>query len=420
MGFSSQDDFVSEITANGKFWRSDWNKITGAGAYTAGRWYDMSLLSGTPIANIYGDIVINGNFLGSIANWTANGTNWVYGTNSANKTSGTSTTLSSDSVYIAVVAGRYYRTQYTIAGYTSGTCTISVGGTAGTARSANGTYVEVLTATNTNGIVFTASVSTAVFNISAVSVVEWGAASGTITPSAQIISETTSQGSLYHGGDVSTDTKHIINVGAVSAVATFVPGVWYLVDLLLCYPYIDANSNSAQTCTNNNSLSRYTDGKGVRMFIVANTTLGANAHNFSVTYTRATTGGTDTGRVLPVTVAGTVSAIAGHISHSGVAANNYGPFLPMASGDMGVKSVQTVQLSAAGGTASTYFTLVLCKPLVALPMTTASVMAERDLMNQLPSLPRVYDGAKLAWLFFAGGNVAATSNAYGYIETAWG
>ena len=36
MGFSSQDDLVNEVTTNGKFWRADWNKITGAAALTAG------------------------------------------------------------------------------------------------------------------------------------------------------------------------------------------------------------------------------------------------------------------------------------------------------------------------------------------------------------------------------------------------
>ena len=40
MGWSSLDDFISEVTVAGKFLRQDVNKITGAAAYTAGRWYD--------------------------------------------------------------------------------------------------------------------------------------------------------------------------------------------------------------------------------------------------------------------------------------------------------------------------------------------------------------------------------------------
>jgi len=38
MGFSSLDDFIASVTVDGKFNRYDWNKITGAAAYTAGRW----------------------------------------------------------------------------------------------------------------------------------------------------------------------------------------------------------------------------------------------------------------------------------------------------------------------------------------------------------------------------------------------
>lgn len=420
MGFSSQDDLVSEVTVQSKFNRIDWTKQTDAGwTATIGRWYDMNTMNGNPMNVEYGNIVVNGNFNGSIWNWTANGTNWVYGTNTAVKTSGTATTFSSDSVYIPVVAGRYYRVQYTLA-WTSGTCTVSVGGTAGTGRGANGTFVEVLTATNTNGIVFTAAASTNVFTISAVSVVEWGTSSGTLTSSAQIITNTNCQGFPWHGGDVSTDTKHLLNMGAVSAVATSVPGVLYLCDFLLVYPFLDAASSTAQTLYNNNTLPRYTDGKGVRAFAIAQTGLGANAHNITINYTRATTGGTDTGRVMPVTVAGTASAIKGHITHAGVAANNYGPFLPLAAGDLGVKSVQEWKLSAATATANTYHALVLCKPLAALPITTASVMSERDFLNQIPSLPKIEDGAALGFLFFAGAALAASSNIYGYIESAWG
>jgi hypothetical protein len=52
MGYSSLDDAVGEITS-GKTSRFDWNKITGATAYVAGRGYDMSILNGTPIANAF-------------------------------------------------------------------------------------------------------------------------------------------------------------------------------------------------------------------------------------------------------------------------------------------------------------------------------------------------------------------------------
>lgn len=290
MGFSSMDDFVNEVTNNGKFWRADWNKITGGAAYTAGRWYDLSSLNGTPVANAF----------------------------------------------------------------------------AGTALA------------------------------------------------AQVPTDASGFG-LWHGGNVTPDTKHLTNMGAYTAVATGVPSVLMLADMCLYYPGINMNVATLQTLNNSNALTRYTSGAGLRAGLVMNTSSGATAHNLSMSYTNQA--GTS-GKTLPVTVSCTASAITPHITHSGTAANNYGPFLPLASGDTGIRSVQSVQLSAAsgGGTAS----LCLYKPLAVLPLTTLGVAAERDLMNQLPSLPQVQDGACLTWLLFAGAAVAANTNFYGYNDFTYG
>ena len=293
MGFSSLDDLISEITA-GKFNRADFNKITGAVAYTAGRWYDASALGGTPVANAWA---------GTSLAWT-----------SCNETAG------------------------------------------------NGTQIF----------------------------------------------------GLPHGGAVSPDTKHGLNVSVVSAVATAVPGVLMLVDMQGYYPGINMNSSSAQNLTGTPSL-RYANGAGVRPYLVIVTSSGATAHNVAISYTNQA--GTS-GRALGATTSCTASAITPHITHAGTAANNYGPFLPLAGGDTGVQSVQSLTLSAASlaGTAA----LVLARPILSIPITTAGVAAERDLVNQLPSLPRIIDGACLTWLYFAGAATGASTNFYGAIEFANG
>lgn len=289
MAIQSQDQLISSFTS-GKVWRQDWNKITGGAAYTAGRWYDLSPLNGTPIANT----------------WTGTALN------------------------------------------------------------------------------------------------------------AQVPSETTGFG-IYHGGNVSTDIKNIINAGAVSAVATAVPGTLMLVDMCLYYPGISMNSAVAQTLVNTNTLTRYTTGEGLRAYLVITATSGATAHNVALSYTDQ---GNTAGNTLPVTVACTASAIVPHITHSGTAANNYGPFLPLASGDTGIRSVQTITMSAASGSGTA--ALVLCKPLLTLPITTLGVYAERDLLNQLPSLPKIQDGACLTWLYFPGAATAANTNIFGHIQSVWG
>jgi hypothetical protein len=293
MGFSSMDDIVSEIT-NGKFVRTDWQKITGAAAYAAGRWYDFSKLGGFPIANAHS---------GTALAWT-----------SCDETTG------------------------------------------------NGTQIFGLPM------------------------------SGAVTP----------------------DTKHVLNVSAVTAVATGVPSQLMLVDLQGYWPGISINSAVAQNLTGTPTL-RYTNGAGCRAFFVNTVTSGATAHNIAISYTNQA--GT-TGRTLPVTVAMTASAITPHIAHTGTAANNYGPFLPMASGDSGMQNVASVTFSAASGAGTG--ALCIAKIITILPLSTTGITAERDLLNQLPSLPQVKDGACLVWLYFSGAAVAANTTFYGAVEAGWG
>ena len=174
-------------------------------------------------------------------------------------------------------------------------------------------------------------------------------------------------------------------------------------------------SAALQTFLNANNLPRYTDGKGVRAFLAVTTATGGTAHNLLYAYTAP---GPVTGRANPITVACTASAIISHITHAGVAANNYGPFLPLQPGDTGIVKMETAQLSASSTAGEA--ALVLCKPLLYLPMTTAAVLSERDLLNQLPSLPQIVDGACLGWLIMAGAATGASTNIYGYMDAGWG
>lgn len=220
---------------------------------------------------------------------------------------------------------------------------------------------------------------------------------------------------IPHGGNVSALIKHLSTMAAWSTAATGVPSVLQLVDVQGYWPGINMNVSTVQTLLGT-PVHRYTDGAGCRLFLAARATTGATAHNIAMSYTNSAN---TAGRTLPVTVAATASAIVPHIVHSGTAANNYGPFLPMASGDLGVKSVQTVTLSAASGTASTAV-LVLAKPLATIPLSIASLMTEKDFWNQLPSAPQIKDGACLGFILGTGAAVAASTTFAGSLETVWG
>jgi hypothetical protein len=112
------------------------------------------------------------------------------------------------------------------------------------------------------------------------------------------------------------------------------------------------------------------------------------------------------------------SAIVQHISHTGTGANNFGPFLPLANGDTGIQNVASIQFSAAMGAG--VGALCLARPILSIPLVVAGVATERDTLNQLPSLPKIPDGACLAWMYYAGAATAANTNFYGSLEYVWG
>lgn len=95
--------------------------------------------------------VTNGTFTGDASGWTLTA-GWTYGSNAVAHTAGT-TTLTQSSMN--VIIGGVYTVTYTISGMSAGTVTVSIGGAAGTARSANGTYIQALTATTTGTLTFT-------------------------------------------------------------------------------------------------------------------------------------------------------------------------------------------------------------------------------------------------------------------------
>lgn len=378
-GFSSLDDLISEMTVNGKFRRADWNKLTHAvGTQAAGLWYALPHSTGNPPAMTLGAV----------------GTNLAFHNASDRST-----------------------------------------------------------------------------------------------------------GALPHGGDVTPDTKHILNASAFSAAATTMPAIFMLVDMIGWYPVTSTTTTGNQalinaktftataatpavltlaatwdmqegtpirltttttlpaglslattyfwhrtgagtgnvstslanldaatyvacsdTGTGTHTATLYlgerapSNGAGIQAFLTPSVALGAGTPNIQLTYTNAAgTAGKTTPTTLPISNA---TAPIGQIEYSGTAAGKFGPFVPLASADTGIRLVEQFSYSATHTSGTT--NVVLCRPLLTLPMTTIGVAAERDLLNQLPSLPRIYDGACLQWLMYAGAATPVASAFYGHLDTAWG
>ena len=225
---------------------------------------------------------------------------------------------------------------------------------------------------------------------------------------------TTSATGIPHGGNVS-GFKHLVSAAAQTAAATTAPCVLMLVDLLGFYPITTVTTTGAQTLNNTVTLPRYTDGAGVQAFLTPSTVMGAATPNLSIGYTNsAGTAARATPATLPI---GNTAAAVTSIVYSGTGSGKFGPFMPLQAGDAGIRSVQSVNISASY--LSGVLNLVLCRPLLTLPITTLGVTAERDLVNQFMSMPKIYDGACLTWLMLAGAATPVGSPLSGHLEFAW-
>lgn len=224
-------------------------------------------------------------------------------------------------------------------------------------------------------------------------------------------------GGMRHGGNVSPATKHIVNASAGTSAATTAPAVLMLVDLIGFYRVTSVTTITAQTLDNTITLPRYTDGAGVMAFAwnTNATAMGAATPTITLNYTnQAGTAGRTTPAVLPTCK---TAAANGLILYSGTGAGKYNPFIPLAGGDTGIRSIQSLTLSASY--VSGEFAIALCKPLITLPIGALGVVTERDYVNGLPSLPRVYDGANLIWLMGSGAATPVNSGLFGHVDFAW-
>lgn len=170
---------------------------------------------------------------------------------------------------------------------------------------------------------------------------------------------------------VNPDKKYLLNMGVNHATGT---NIALLVDLLVTAGNISANLNTSQAI-NTPALTRYTDGVGVMMTLEVTTAVGSTASNVTITYTdNAGNTGNSTGAI-----AMTASAIASRLQP--VAA---GPFITLAAGDLGVRSVQTVQFSAAMGAG--VCALHLYKPLIFVPTLLTTAFVEKSSPSMMSSL----------------------------------
>ena len=233
------------------------------------------------------------------------------------------------------------------------------------------------------------------------------------------------EGSIPIGDQTLPATKHIMSMGASVIAGTGAP--WFLLPIdMVGYAKLSTTNVSTtgakaitMTPLSNTAanVDRYPNGEGLRMFVGAIAAMGANAPTMQVTYTNSA------GATGKMTVAGcvsTASAATGTILNSGNAANKYGPFLPLAAGDTGVKDIESLTW---GGTAHASGTVIvgLCKPLgMPIPVPATGLYNLIDFVNTLPSMPRLRNGANVSFLLFSTGATSAGATIYSNFDYAFG
>jgi len=381
-GLTSMDDLIDKMSSDGQSKRIDWNKnFLPTTAAVAGEWHSLFRGAGNPGADSVINTGTNLTFQ-QLKDTTTNATGIQHGgdvspsyKNIVNASAFTAAVTTAPTVLMLVDLLGWYRV-------TSVTTT--------TAQSTTNTLFafSTFTADDTTDIITHTNIN--LMNYSKVQV------SSTVTLPAGLSAATD-----YYVIKL-TDTTCKLATSRANAVAG---------------TPINITSTGTGTHTINTLLPRYTDGAGVQAFFVNSnaTPLGAGTPNLSLGYTNSSdTASRATPTVLPI---GKTAAANGLILYSGTGAGKYGPFMPLAAGDSGISSIQTIQNSTSY--VSGEYAVVLCKPLLTMPITTLGVAAERDLVNQVPSLPRIYDGACLTWLMYSGAATPINSAIAGHLDVVW-
>jgi hypothetical protein len=205
------------------------------------------------------------------------------------------------------------------------------------------------------------------------------------------------------GPFVEGSTKHLLRLQALQLGAT--PDYLKLCDYLMFYPLIDAGDDTAQLMDNTESLPRYQTGEGVRIVLIVTAPVELTAP-LTIEYTNSdgVSGRTATANVIPN------AAIGACITAVGTAgtANAATPFFPLANGDQGVRSIESVTFGAAAGG---FVCAALVKPLADLNLFEANVPVERQVGFEKQNLPEIKPGAYLNFLIQRGSTTAGNYRA---------
>ncbi len=387
-GFSSRDQIIQAQT-NGQVWRADWSKnFNPTAAAVANEWHTLFRGNGNPGPDAIFDAGSNLTFQ-PVKDTTTSASSIPHGGNV--QPTAYKYLLSGSAVSAAATAQPSVVTLIDVVGFYRVTTV-----TTATAQSTTNTLGQSDT--------FTADAGTDVCTWSSTANIPSNILTGT---RVQLTTTTTLPAGLstatnYYVIKVSDTTFKLATSYANAVAGTAI------------------NITDAGTGTHTVTwlLPRYTNGAGLNAIIFnpAATALGAATPSMTLVYTNSSqTGSRTTPTVLPV---GKTAASNSHIIYTGATgAGKYNYAVPRASGDSGIAQIDSIQNSVSYVSGS--YTVALYKELARFPITTLGVAAERDFLNQLPSLPRIYDGAALYFVVGSGAATPANSAFSGNLDFVW-
>lgn len=219
---------------------------------------------------------------------------------------------------------------------------------------------------------------------------------------------------IYTGPALSAGQQKYVHRFSIGSTGALAPATFYLCDYLMFYPFIDMDNTDPQTMTNTVTIPRYTDGKGVRAFLVVTTPMNASGF-VTINYTNnAGISGrtTQTGVFFSATTGTIVNTAQRDIQTQGAAS----PWIPLQGADDGIRSVESVTCSTSMGG---YCAIVLVKPLLMQLVRETNTQSEKEVFRELGYPIEVKTGAYLNMLHYSG--LAVTAPVLrGYVEYAWG
>jgi hypothetical protein len=390
-GFTSKDDEINQMSANGKVWRQQFSKqFNPTAAAVAQQWHTLFRGGGFPQADAIFDTGTNLVFQ-SLCDQTTNAGCLYHGGNIG-------------------AAGDGFKTL--TAGYAVTAAATVVPNTMMLVDVLGWIRVTTVTTTTAQNAIWpiTSARETATFSSSSGLLM-------TYTNDYQSFTKVrfnNSGGALPTGLAASTD-YWMVRVSATTArIATSFANA--IAGTVIAFTDAGTGTNSFYV-----RLPRSSDGAGVNaiFFNPQATALGAGTPQLTLGYTNSASTASRATPTTPSAPIGNTAATASQVLYSGATgAGKFGPFVPLQEADAGIQTIQTIRNNATY--TSGMYTVALVKQLGVFPVQVLGQAVMMDFTsNMYPSYPKIEDGAALYWLSKSGVATPANSAFDGELVFGW-